>query len=153
MRLRSRKNPPLGPSAGRVASQTGVSAPCSGVRGASGYAYNLSDWTIWKIAASGGIIGVILCPHWLRQPAEQLFGSRHLDLVFRAIDHILKVTSSADCVGIGSDLDGFIEPVEEVENLAQVPALAGAIENRYGTEVAEKILWQNALRVFKQGWR
>ena len=125
----------------------------SGVRGASGYAYNLSDWTIYRIAASGGLIGVILCPHWLRQPAEQLFGSRHLDLVFRAIDHIVKVTGSVDSVGIGSDLDGFIQPVEEVENLAQIPALVTAIEERYGAEAAEKILWGNVLRVLKQGWR
>ena len=92
-------------------------------------------------------------PHWLRQPAEQLFGSRHLDLVFRAIDHVVKVTGSVDSVGIGSDLDGFIQPVEEVENLAQVPALVSAIEKRYGAEAAEKILWGNAVRVLKQGWR
>jgi len=73
-------------------------------------------------------------------------GSRHLDLVFRAIDHIVKVTGSVDSVGIGSDLDGFIQPVEEVENLAQIPALVSAIEERYGAEAAEKILWGNVLR-------
>src|SRR6185295_19871995 len=33
--LRELKNPPVGPSAGKVASHTGVSAPCSVVPGAS----------------------------------------------------------------------------------------------------------------------
>jgi hypothetical protein len=32
----SRKNPPLGPSSGKVANQTGVSAPCAGLSGACG---------------------------------------------------------------------------------------------------------------------
>jgi len=34
IRWRSRKNPPVGPLSGRVASHTGVSAPCATVRGA-----------------------------------------------------------------------------------------------------------------------
>ena len=34
IRWRSRKNPPVGPLSGRVASHTGVSAPCATLRGA-----------------------------------------------------------------------------------------------------------------------
>jgi microsomal dipeptidase-like Zn-dependent dipeptidase len=51
------------------------------------------------------------------------------------------------------DLDGFITPIPEVQTMKDVPRLEDAITRFYGSEAAEAILRDNALRVLKQGWR
>ena len=124
----------------------------NGVRGRSNYRLNLSDAALERIAASGGIVGVILASHWLRQPEDQLCGRDGFDLVFDTIDYIAAKTGSFDHVGIGSDFDGFIRPVKGCEDYGHTPALVSAIEQRYG-EHAEAILWRNALRVLEAGWQ
>jgi microsomal dipeptidase-like Zn-dependent dipeptidase len=89
----------------------------NGVQHESNYPLNLSDDAIRQIADTGGVIGVILFPHWLRQPEEQIFGATGFPIVFRTIQHIADVTSF-DHVAIGSDLDGFITPVKGCETYA-----------------------------------
>ena len=80
----------------------------NGVRATSQYPLNLSAEAIQAIAASNGVVGIILFPHWLRQPDQQLIGSSDISLVFQAIDYIKDVTSSYRNIAIGTDLDGFI---------------------------------------------
>lgn len=123
----------------------------NGVRYESNYPLNLSDDTIRQIADTGGLIGVILSPYWLRQPEEQIFGADGFPIVFKTINHIAKITSF-DHVAIGTDLDGFIHPIRGCETYAQTPALVSAIQTRYPRD-ADKILFANALRVLKAGWR
>lgn len=75
--------------------------------------YNLSDDTIRRIAERSGLIGVILCPHFIlgggplqrRQTADF---NASVDALCIHINHIHEVTGSFDHVGIGSDLDGWI---------------------------------------------
>lgn len=124
----------------------------NGVRGKSDYSLNLSDGAIRRIAASAGVIGVILFPHWLRQPPQQLFGAGGFPLLFETIDYLQRLTGSYDHIAIGSDLDGFIKPLEGCENYAETPALVAAVQRRYGN-AADKILYRNALRVLEQGWK
>lgn len=124
----------------------------NGVRGTSNYPLNLSKESIQKIADSKGVIGIILFPYWLRQPAEQVFGKNDFNLLFRAIDFIQGVTGNLDHVAIGSDLDGFIQPVHGCADYSQTPALVAAIRARY-PQAAEKILWGNALDVLQRGWK
>ena len=57
------------------------------------------------------------------------------------IDHISSVTKTFDHIGIGTD-----------ENFSKIPVLESALQDLYGDEVAQQILWKNALRVLKQGW-
>lgn len=124
----------------------------NGVRGKSNYPLNLSDTALARIASSGGIVGVILFPHWLRQPKDQLLGRDGFDLVFETIDCIAAKTGGFDHVGIGTDLDGFIQPVKGCADYGHTPDLVAAIQHRYGGH-AEAILWRNALRVLEAGWQ
>jgi membrane dipeptidase len=123
----------------------------NGVRAESNYPLNLSDDAIRQIADTGGVIGVILFPHWLRQPVEQIFGANGFPLVFKTIQHIADVTNF-DHVAIGTDLDGFIEPVKGCTTYGQTPALVAAIQARFPRD-ADKILFGNALRVLNAGWK
>src|SRR5215471_11730119 len=124
----------------------------NGVRGTSDYPLNLSPDAVKQIVASNGVIGVILFPYWLRQPAEQVFGDESIHLVFNTIDYIQSIAGSYDHVAIGSDLDGFIRPIKECPNWASTPALVAAIRAHY-PKYSDQILWQNALDVLERGWR
>jgi microsomal dipeptidase-like Zn-dependent dipeptidase len=123
----------------------------NGVQGTSGYPLNLSPEAIRRIAASKGIIGIILAPFWLREPSQQLFGATDVSLVFKAIDYIYSVVGTYDVIGIGSDLDGFIHPISGCEDFAHTPALVAAIRSKYPS-VAERILWGNAVDVLERAW-
>lgn len=123
----------------------------NGVQHESNYGLNLSDDAIRQIADTGGVIGVILFPHWLRQPEHQLFGADGFPIVFKTIQHIADVTNF-DHVAIGSDLDGFITPVKGCETYAQTSALVDAIQAGFPHD-ADKILFGNAQRVLNAGWK
>ncbi len=122
----------------------------TGVRGTSPYAVNLSDDTILRIRKSGGVVGIIPCPHLLTPPHKS---GNHIDLVFNAIDYVHRLTGSYDTIAVGSDLDGFALPVKEFQTMRDVPKVQDAFAKRYGAQVADAVLRDNALRVLKQGWR
>ena len=124
----------------------------NGVRGTSNYPLNLSEDAVRQIAASNGVIGIILFPYWLRQPADQLFGKDGFALLFAAIDWIQSITGSYDHIAIGTDLDGFIQPIKGCADYSQTPALVAAIRARYA-QAANQILWSNALDVLQRGWK
>ncbi|MDP9362491.1 MAG: dipeptidase [Acidobacteriota bacterium] len=71
---------------------------------------NLSDDAIHRIQRTGGVIGVIFYVQWLRH-LEGPDDRDDFTLITDVIDHIRDVTGSDDHVSIGSDLDGFIEPI------------------------------------------
>jgi microsomal dipeptidase-like Zn-dependent dipeptidase len=121
--------------------------------------YNLSDDTIRRIAQRRGLIGIILCPHYLlgagllrrRQTADF---KESIDALCTHIDHIHEVTNSLDQVGIGSDLDGFIKPaLTGLGHLGHMAALQDELRQRYGEANAEKICSGNAVRVLTTAWR
>jgi membrane dipeptidase len=121
--------------------------------------YNLSDDTIRRIAERRGLIGIILCPHYLlgggpprtRQTADF---EASVDALCTHIDHTHDVTGSLDHVGIGSDLDGFIKPaLTGLGHLGHMAALQAKLRQRYGGVDAEKICSGNAVRVLTTAWR
>jgi microsomal dipeptidase-like Zn-dependent dipeptidase len=124
----------------------------NGVRGTSNYPLNLSRESILRIAESKGVIGIITYPFWLRDPIDQVFGKNNFTLMFDAIDYIASVTGGYSNIAIGTDLDGFIDPVNGCANYAQTPALVAAIRAKY-PKVADGILWANALDVLERGWK
>jgi microsomal dipeptidase-like Zn-dependent dipeptidase len=124
----------------------------TGVRATSDYPLNLTQEAVRQIAASKGVVGLILAPHWLRQPREQIFGPDGYQLLFNAIDCLHDWTGSYDHIAIGSDFDGFIQPIKPCGNYAQTPALVEAIRRKY-PGAAEKILYRNALDVLERGWK
>lgn len=110
--------------------------------------YNMSDWEIKRIARDGGVVGVIFMPYWL-MPRE----SHHaINFVSRHIQHILNV-GGEDVVGIGSDLDGFTTPPDDLDNASQLPRLTQRLViDGHPAQTIKKILGANALRVLCEGW-
>ncbi len=65
------------------------------------------------------------------------------------IEHIRKV-AGIDCVGIGSDFDGFSGAIEGLEDVSCYPALLAELMNRGWTKAEiKKLAGQNILRVFR----
>ncbi len=124
----------------------------TGVRATSDYPLNLTREAVRQIAASQGVVGLILASHWLRQPPEQIFGPDGYQLVFNAIDCVREWTGSYQHIAIGSDLDGFIQPIGPCGNYAQTPGLVEAIRTKY-RGAADRILYGNALEVLERGWK
>ena len=110
--------------------------------------YNVSDHTIVKLAARGGIVGLIFAQHQIndglrRSDTDTLAES--VDILARHIDAI-----GPRHVALGSDLDGFIKPtLGGVETAADLKPLADALRARYPAD-ADAILEGNARRVIER---
>jgi len=117
----------------------------TGVRALANYELNVSDEWIRFIADSGGVVGVIFFPFWLSDAPEQRNG---LSLVFETIDHI-RAIGGDECVAIGTDLDGFIQPIDECRSYSEIPQFLAAIGHHYerSPQFRDKLLFHNALRV------
>lgn len=111
---------------------------------------NLSDETVFRIKATNGVVGVIFYRHWLRR--SMMDWRPDLQLLTDVIDRVVALTSSYDYIAIGSDLDGFIDPIQICSNYSKMSTLVRPLLARYGQTAAEKILYRNALRVLQSGW-
>jgi membrane dipeptidase len=129
---------------GRDPREYPVIASHSGYR-FGGQKYNVSDHTIVRIAARGGVIGLIFAQHQMNdglRRSETKTLDESMAVLARHIDAI-----GPQHVGLGSDLDGFIKPtLGGIETAADLAALAGAIRARYPDQ-ADDILEGNARRV------
>jgi microsomal dipeptidase-like Zn-dependent dipeptidase len=114
-----------------------------------GLKYNLSDEQIDAIARRGGVVGLIACDHYMaRGLAKPRTFADSLDVLCRHIDRVRDVTGGHDATAIGSDQDGFIKPtLPGLETPEGYDALAGALAERYGPDVADRICRENAHRV------
>jgi microsomal dipeptidase-like Zn-dependent dipeptidase len=118
--------------------------------------YCLTDDTIRRIGARGGVLGCILCEHYITSGLPGRAGSYEdsVRALCAHIDRIHEVTGTFDHVAIGSDLDGYIKPaLPGLEHLGRMRALQQSLGERYGPEVSEKICSANALRVLRSAWR
>jgi microsomal dipeptidase-like Zn-dependent dipeptidase len=120
-------------------------------------AYNLDEAAVRRVAARGGVIGLILAQHQLNEgvrKGETKTFEASFEVIARHVDRIREITGSHDHVGLGSDFDGFIKPtmggLERASDLARLPA---ALTARYGAADAERILSGNALRVLRTALR
>ena len=80
--------------------------------------------------------------HVLRENAEHTAN----DDILRHMGHIAD-KAGMEAVALGSDFDG-IDCTLELGDYTGLPALAERIADRFGSDAAEKICCQNALRVF-----
>jgi membrane dipeptidase len=120
-----------------------------------GLQYSFDDETIKAVAARGGVLGCILCKHYITSGlpgvSSSLEGS--FEALCRHIDKIHDLTGSYDHVAIGSDLDGYIKPaLPGLEDMGRMTKLQAHLSARYGSVDAEKICNGNALRVLRAEW-
>jgi microsomal dipeptidase-like Zn-dependent dipeptidase len=120
-----------------------------------GLEYSFDDGTVQRVAARGGLLGLIMCQHYissgLSDVKETFEGS--VDALCRHIDKIHDLTNSYDHIGIGSDLDGYIKPaLPGLEHQGRMADLQRALTDRYGAAVAQQIAGDNALRILRTQW-
>lgn len=119
--------------------------------------YNLCARHVQRIAARGGVIGLIFAEHQASDGLRQGHTRRledSIDVLCRHIDRLRQLTGSHDHTAIGSDLDGFIKPtLAGLEDAAEMSKLERALDERYGPETAAKIASGNLLRLLRSYWR
>jgi microsomal dipeptidase-like Zn-dependent dipeptidase len=118
--------------------------------------YCLPDSAIRRIADRGGVMGCILCEHYITSglPGKATDFDSSVAALCRHIDRIRDVTGSFDHVAIGSDLDGYIKPaLKGLEHMGHMRRLQDALAVRYGSRDAARICSENALRVLRSAWR
>jgi membrane dipeptidase len=110
--------------------------------------YNLEDWEIRRIAATGGLNAVIFMNYWL-MPHET---KRGLNFIARTINHFVNV-GGIDHVAFGSDFDGFTDPPDDLKDASELARLTQRlIAEGYREEEIYKFWGGNALRVLREGW-
>ena len=120
-----------------------------------GLQYSFDDDTIKAVAARGGVLGCILCKHFITSGVPRVSSTVEgsLEALCRHIDKVHDLTGSYDHIGIGSDLDGYIKPaLPGLEDMGKMTKLQAHLTARYGAADAEKICNGNALRVLRAEW-
>ena len=121
-----------------------IIATHSGVRVIRNRTRNLYDDQIISIAKSGGVIGVVFYPPFLKN------GSADIEDVIQHIDYIVNLVG-IDYVAIGSDFDGIEVTPVGLEDVTKFPNLTlKLLEHGYTQQDVEKILGGNFMRVFEQ---
>jgi microsomal dipeptidase-like Zn-dependent dipeptidase len=120
------------------------------------YQYCLTDDVIARVAKRGGVLGLIMCKHFITDGLPGTF--KTFEDSFRAlkahIDHIRSLTGSFEHIGIGTDLDGYIKPaLADLEHHGRMKKLQERLATEYGPADAERISSGNALRVLQTAWQ
>lgn len=125
-----------------VASHSNARALCSHPR-------NLSDELIRSISERGGVIGINFYAEFLRdwKPEEKKISK--IEDMIRHMKH-MKQIGGIQCIGLGSDFDGF-EGESEMRTAEDFPVLDAAMEQA-GFTVSERedIFYRNVLRVYRE---
>ena len=116
----------------------------------------MDEPTLRRIAERGGVVGLILAQHQLRDGVPGSSG-RGLDgsfeVIRRHVDRIAEITGSHEHAAIGSDFDGFIKPtMAGLQSMSDLAKLEERLVGHYGPETAELICSANALRLLRAGW-
>jgi microsomal dipeptidase-like Zn-dependent dipeptidase len=116
--------------------------------------YNLDDETVERIAARGGVVGLIMAQHQLNDGVRRwrtCTFKQSFKVICRHLDRLQELTHGHCTAGLGTDLDGFIKPtMGGVQTAADLAKMVPALEKRYGSVDAERILVGNARRVVRQ---
>ena len=124
-----------------IASHSNARSLCSHQR-------NLTDDMIRKIGQRGGIIGVNFYSAFLNNNYKYNNVSKIEDII-NHVKHIANI-GGIECVGIGSDFDGIDCPLEFKDASNMQVLYSEMKKSEFKEEDIEKILYKNALRLFKE---
>lgn len=114
----------------------------AGVQGATRHWRNLSDETCRAIADRGGVVGIIMSPHFL--------GGRTVAHFARHVQHAVQVMGE-DGVALGSDFDGMIPLPRGMRDVRDLPKLTEAmLDLGLPVRTVEKVLGENYRRFFSE---
>ena len=103
---------------------------------------NLTDRQLELVGRNGGVVGVAAGRNFIGPGGRAAF----LD----HIEHVIEV-AGPHAVALGSDYDGFIVPVEGMDDVRVYPLVTqGLLDRGQDPEVIEQALGGNALRVLTQ---
>jgi membrane dipeptidase len=112
----------------------------AGIFGANAMWRNLTDEVLAKIAARGGVVGVIFAPQFL--------GGKSLGQLALHVRHALDVMGE-DGVAFGSDFDGMIPLPQGMRDVRDLPMVTHALlEAGLPARVVEKVAGANLRRFF-----
>jgi microsomal dipeptidase-like Zn-dependent dipeptidase len=120
------------------------------------YEYCLTDEVIRRVAWRGGVLGCIMCKHFITDGLDGRFKTFEDSVrgLKAHVDHIRGLTGSSEHIGIGTDLDGYIKPaLPGLEHHGLMGRLQQALAREYGAPDAERICSGNALRVLQNAWQ
>jgi len=105
---------------------------------------NLTDRQIKALAGAGGVIGLCFYPDFVHEHVPSL------EKLLDHVDHLAEV-GGVDCIGLGSDFDGFPGNLPGLEDASRLPAFTdGLLSRGYKEEEIRKILGGNFLRLLKE---
>lgn len=124
-----------------VASHSNAHAICANAR-------NLTDRQLDAIRDSDGLVGINFHVAFLREDGRH-DRSTPLDTIVRHAAYLVG-RMGEDRVGLGSDFDGCMLPLE-VKDVSGLPRLLDAFRTAgFGEELLEKIAWRNWLSVLER---
>lgn len=112
--------------------------------------YNLSDEEIQEIHATGGALGIIFMTYWLHRDNPK----NGLDVIWKTMEHVHRVTGSWDSIVLGTDFDGFTDPPDDLQDYSQMGRITQMlIEKGLSDREIKNILGGNALRLLRRVWK
>lgn len=105
---------------------------------------NLPDAIFRKIAETGGVIGISLCPAHLT--ADSVCTS---DNVLQHMEHYISVAGE-NAVCLGCDFDGIDETPEDLYNISCMESFYDKVSRQLGSRTADKIFFDNAFHFLKK---
>ena len=103
----------------------------------------LDDLQIREIIRRKGLIGINFYPIFINGESDASFQE-----IRRHIRHILSL-GGEDVIAVGSDFDGAAMP-SRLDGIGKIPGWQENLVKHFGPELADKIVFGNAQRFFKE---
>ena len=127
-----------------VVSHAGVHAICENSR-------NLTDAQIDAVGESGGLVGIVYAPAFLRPDGKNDPSGIGLDLIARHVRHVAD-RIGVDHVALGSDFDGTEVP-DALGDVTGIPRLLDELATAgFTSDEIDQIAWSNWRRTLARCW-
>lgn len=100
-----------------------------------------------------GVIGIIFMNYWLI--GQEKKPDDGIENIVMTVQRIAEICGGIyDNIAIGTDMDGFTQPVDDLYTPSQMERLTQAmIDAGIGVDNVKKVLGGNVIRVLKEGWK